>query len=130
MCDTIQQVVDFRKQLHQSFPFRSDATMDLIDTLAGNNSAQSAVELSLGSLFPRHFARPLAARPVNHHPNPAPGNKPIIVGHNYSVLAHLPEKQERTSPPWIIPLLIQRVPTDITPTDIGASQVEDLLPHN
>ena len=188
MCDaTIQQVVDFRRQLHQSFPFRSDAIMDLIDALAGNNSAQSAVELSLGSLFPRQysslhdavdnffvpssphksqeerighqlnrmrimathcpkpiqqnyylfgldttgqprpFARTLADRTVNHHPNPAPGNKPIAIGHNYSVLAHLPEKQERSSHPWIIPLLIRRVPSDIKATDIGASQVEDLI---
>lgn len=187
MCDAIQQLVDFRKKLHCSFPLRSDATTDLIDALAGNSSAKSPVELSLSSLFPRQysslhdaidnffvpsspekaqeeriehqqvrmrivaeycpkpvqrsyylfgldttgqprpFARTLADRAIHHHPNPAPGNKPIMVGHNYSVLAQLPEKQDRTSPPWIIPLLIRRVPTDKKATEVGATQVADLL---
>jgi hypothetical protein len=187
MCDALQQLVDFREKLHCSFPLRSDATMDLIDTLAGNSSAQSPVELSLSSLFsrqysslhdavdnffvpsspqkaqeernahqqvrmriiaeycpkpvqrnyylfgidatgqPRPFARTLADRAIHHHPNPAPGNKPIMVGHTYSVLAHLPEKQDRTSPPWIIPLLIRRVPTDKKATEVGATQLADLL---
>ena len=187
MCDDIQQLMDFRKKLHCSFPLRSDATMDLIDALAANSSARSPVELSLSSLFPRQysslhdaldnffvpsspqktqeeriahqkvrmhiiaeycpkpvhhnyylfgidttgqprpFARTLADRAIQHHPNPAPGNKPIVVGHNYSILAQLPEKQDRNSPPYIIPLLIRRVPTDMKATEVGAAQVADLL---
>ena len=59
--------------------------------------------------------------------HPAPGNKPIIVGHNYSVLAGLPEKDDKTSPSWVIPLLIRRVPTNKKATDVGAVQLEDLL---
>ena len=39
------------------------------------------------------------------------GNKPITVGHSFSVVAALPEKTEKNSPPWVIPLLIRRVPT-------------------
>jgi hypothetical protein len=171
MCDTIQQVVEFRENLHRTFAYRSDAIMDLIDAIAGNSSAKSAVELSLSSLFlrqysslhdavdnflvpgspekakeerhaqqqirmrllanqvpapvgrnfylfgldttgqPRLYAKTLADRGIQYHPNPAPGNKPIVVGHSYSLLAALPEKKERTSPPWVIPLLIQRVST-------------------
>jgi len=44
---------------------------------------------------PRPFAATLRDRGVVYHPNPAPGNKPIVVGHTYSVAAALPER----SPP-------------------------------
>ncbi|MDM8548327.1 hypothetical protein QUF61_17695 [Candidatus Venteria ishoeyi] len=38
----------------------------------------------------RPYARTLSDHGVTYHPNPAPGNKPIGVGHSYSVLALLP----------------------------------------
>jgi hypothetical protein len=187
MCETIQQMVEFRENLHRTFAYRSDALMDLIDATGGNSSAKSVVELSLSSLFPRQhsslhdavdnflvpsspekakeerhtqqqirmrlianqlpdpvqrnfylfgldttgqprpFAKSLADRGIQYHPNPAPGNKPIVVGHSYSVLAALPEKKDRTSPPWVIPLLIQRVSTNEKATNVGAAQVKNLL---
>jgi hypothetical protein len=40
---------------------------------------------------PRPFAATLRDRGVVYQPNPAPGNKPIVVGHSYSVVASLPE---------------------------------------
>ncbi len=40
---------------------------------------------------PRPFAATLPDRWVVYRPNPAPGNKPIVVGHTYSVAALLPE---------------------------------------
>jgi hypothetical protein len=76
---------------------------------------------------PRPFAKTLTDRGIQYHPNPAPGNKPIVIGHSYSVLAALPEKKGRTSPPWVIPLLIQRVSTDEKATNVGAAQVKDVL---
>ena len=76
---------------------------------------------------PRPFARTLADRAIHHHSDPAPGNKPIMVGHNYSVLAQLPEKEDRTSTPWIIPLLIRRVPTDMKAIEVGVTQLADIL---
>ena len=187
MNETVTQLVDFRENIHQSIPYRSDATMELIDAIAGNTSAQSPVALSLNSLFhrqysslhdavdnffvpgssdkseferreqqlqrmriaagyypeptrhnfyqfgldtttqPRPFAHTLKDRGIHYYPNPAPGNKPIIVGHSYSVLAGLPEKENKTSPPWVIPLLIRRVPTDKKATEVGAAQLDDLL---
>ena len=187
MCDAVQRLVEFRETLYKTFSYRADATMDLIDAMAGNSSAASPVELSLSSLFPRQysslhdavdnffipsnavkvqedrqehqrirmrivaeqlpvptgrnfylfgldttgqprpFAKTVADRGIHYHPNPAPGNKPIIAGHSYSVLAALPEKTQRNSPPWILPLLIQRVPTDKKAIDIGAGQVADVL---
>ena len=187
MNQAVTRLVDFRKNIHQSIPYRSDATMELIDTIAGNTSARSPAELSLGSLFhrqysslydavdnffvpgdsdqsgveryeqqqkrmhivagyypeptkrnfyqfgldattqPRPFAHTLNDRGIHYYPNPAPGNNPIIVGHNYSVLAGLPEKEDKTSPPWVIPLSLRRVPTDKKATDVGAAQLEDIL---
>ena len=187
MNQAITRLVNFRENIHQSFPYRSDATMELIDAIAGNTSAQSPVALSLNSLFhrqysslhdavdnffvpgssdkseferheqqlqrmrivakycpepiqrnfylfgldtttqPRPFADTLKDRGIHYYPNPAPGNKPIIVGHNYSVLAGLPEKEDKTSSPWVIPLSIRRVPTDKKATDIGAAQLDDIL---
>ena len=38
---------------------------------------------------PRPYAHKLADRTVTHAPNPAPGNKPICVGHQYSVVTLL-----------------------------------------
>jgi hypothetical protein len=181
------QLSEFREELHEFFPYRADAIMDLIDALACNGSAKSPVELSLNSQFqrqygsiykaidkffissdpqkgelehgehqqmlmrivskqcpepvqrnfrlfgldatgqPRPFAHTLMDRGIHYHPNPAPGNKPVMVGHSYSVLTALPEKKGRTSPPWVIPLLIRRVPTDKKATEVGSAQIADLL---
>jgi hypothetical protein len=182
-----QSLVDFRTNIHSSFPYRSDATMDLIDAIASNISAKSPVELSLNPLFhrqyaslhdavdnflvpmnldmeeeeriehqqnrmrivfghcpkptkrsfsllaidttggPRPFADTLMDRGIHYHPNPAPGNRPITVGHSFSVVATLPEKNEKNSPPWVVPLLIRRVPTDKKAIDVGADQVAEIL---
>lgn len=76
---------------------------------------------------PRPFADTLMDRGIHYHPNPAPGNRPITVGHSFSVVAALPEKNEKSSPPWVMPLLIRRVPTDKKAIDIGAEQVAEIL---
>ncbi len=184
---TVEAMVDFRKELHASFPFRADATMDLIDGLSTNTSVHSPVELSLNPHFsrkhsslhdaldnflvptdpektkqeryenqqdrmriiaaccpepvrrtfylfaadstvnPRPFANTLEDRGIIYSPNPAPGNKPIAVGHEYSVLAALPEKTEPNSPPWILPFPPRRVSIDQTTRSVGATQLKELL---
>jgi len=48
--------VEFRNKLYESLDKRADATMDLIDSLSGNQSAASPVQLSLNSLFRRQYA--------------------------------------------------------------------------
>lgn len=76
---------------------------------------------------PRPFADTLKDRGIQYHPNPSPGNSPITVGHSFSVVAVLPEKNDKKSPPWVIPLLIGRVPTDKKAIDIGAEQIASIL---
>jgi hypothetical protein len=76
---------------------------------------------------PRPFANTLKDRGIQYYPNPAPGNKPITVGHSYSVLAALPEKMDQGLAPWIIPILIRRIPTDRKATEVGAVQLNSIM---
>lgn len=76
---------------------------------------------------PRQFARTLEDRGFVYQANPISGNKPVTIGHSYSVLAAMPEKDGNHAPPWVIPLSFRRVPTEEKATDVGASQVKDLL---
>lgn len=75
----------------------------------------------------RPFARCLADRSFVYQPNPLGSNKPITIGHAYSVLAALPEKATPTAPPWVVPLLIQRVDSAHTATQIAVAQTQLLL---
>ena len=74
----------------------------------------------------RPFATRLADRGVVYHPNPAPGNQPIGIGHRYSVLALLPEREVGEAP-WVVPLSCERVPTNTTDRDVAVGQVAGLL---
>ena len=75
---------------------------------------------------PRNFSKTLEDRHVVYHPNPAPGNKPITVGHHFSTVAILPEKDTK-SPPWAIPIRIERIPSGEKGTDIAVWQTAELL---
>ncbi|MGN7614445.1 transposase, partial [Magnetococcales bacterium HHB-1] len=75
---------------------------------------------------PRRFARTLPDRHITYSPNAAPGNKPIVVGHQYSTLAVLPERGKK-DPPWAIPLHIERVPSHLTGNDLAIWQIEELM---
>jgi hypothetical protein len=76
----------------------------------------------------RPFATKLADRGVVYHPNPAPGNQPIGIGHRYSVLALLPER-EAGDAPWVVPLSCERVPTSTTEREVAVGQMAGLLSH-
>ena len=76
---------------------------------------------------PRPYANTLGDRGIHYHPNPAPGNNPVAVGHAFSVVVGLPEKKEKNSPPWVIPLLIRRVSTDKKAIDVGAEQLSQIM---
>ncbi len=51
-----QEFKQFREKLYQSFNYRRDTVMDLVDAIAANTTARSPVELSLSSLFRRDGA--------------------------------------------------------------------------
>jgi hypothetical protein len=75
---------------------------------------------------PRQFAKTLQDRSFAYQPNPIVGNKPITIGHSYSVLVAMPEKDKTNAPPWVIPLSSCRVPTENKATETGAAQVKAL----
>ncbi len=76
----------------------------------------------------RPFAETLMDRGVVYYPNPAPGNKPIGVGHRYSVLALLPERGPREAP-WVVPLRCERVPTAKKAREVAVAPMVGVLTH-
>lgn len=75
----------------------------------------------------RPFARTLSDRTFVYKPNPVKGVKPITIGHQYSIVALLPEKASPDAPPWVIPLLVNRVPSTETKREAGQKQIARLL---
>lgn len=75
----------------------------------------------------RIFSKTLADRGVVHAPNPILGNKPITVGHQYSLAVYFPEKLQDNAPPWVIPLSSERVSTQQKSTLLGMKQIADCI---
>lgn len=74
----------------------------------------------------RLHARTLEDRGMVYQPTAIKGNKPITIGHSYSMLAGLPERQDGDAR-WTIPIDISRVPSDSTSATVGQAQVKALL---
>ena len=71
----------------------------------------------------RPYARTLSDRGYVYRPNPVKGVKPITIGHQYSVVVLFPEKHAPDDPPWVIPLLVNRVSTAETKRAAGLAQI-------
>ena len=97
----------WRNKLYNSLASRRETVMELIDSLSSNLQASSVVELSLNPLFQR--------------------NKPISVGHSYSVLAALPERERTENVPWAVPILGDRIPSESKAIEMGNKQVKNLF---
>ena len=75
---------------------------------------------------PRLFTRTMAGRSFVYQPNPVKGNKPVTIGHQFSTVALLPEK-ESTLNPWVVPLATRRVAVLNDKELVGAAQMDRLL---
>jgi hypothetical protein len=75
----------------------------------------------------RPFARTLRDRTFVYQPNQVKGVKPVTIGHQYSILAMLPEKSSPGEPLWVIPLLVNRVTSVETKREAGLAQIHRLL---
>jgi len=187
----INQIIDrfqaFRNRLFQFFQYRADATMDLIDAVAGENAANSIVKISLSQLFrrtyssitdvldnlfrlrpdnapsfetfqeqalkvtqilaagcappttenfslfaldctanPRLHANKTSDRMIVHSPTHVPGQKPITVGHMYSVLVHLPDDPVDKALHWVVPLSVRRVRSSESGSNVGLMQLREI----
>lgn len=52
----IEDFRNFRNHLFGLFKYRADSTFDLIDAIAGQNTKESSVKLSLSNLFRRSYS--------------------------------------------------------------------------
>jgi hypothetical protein len=80
-----------------------------------------------GVSVPRPYAQTLEDRTMVHQPTPVKGNKPVTIGHRYSVAAFLPEKEGADAPPWVVPLMVRRVTSEEKAPGVGAEQLTALL---
>jgi hypothetical protein len=76
---------------------------------------------------PRPYAQTLAERGFVYQPTVIWGNKPVTIGHQYSTVALLPEKDSEHPVPWVVPLACQRVKPDESKTRVGVEQIRELL---
>jgi hypothetical protein len=72
---------------------------------------------------PRPWAKKLDGRCIVHAPNPAPGNKPICVGRQYSVLAIAPMSQEARLKHWLLPIKVDLVDIEEKGHEVGMKQL-------
>lgn len=78
--------------------------------------------------IPRPFARTLADRTYVYQPNAVvKGNKPVTIGHQYSVQVFFPEKVNANDPPWVVPTMVHRVRSEEKATTVGAEQIRALM---
>jgi len=75
----------------------------------------------------RPYAETLPDRGFVYQPNMIKGNKPIAIGHQYSFVAALPERDKVKIGPWVIPLAMQRVASRANKELVGAQQVRAIL---
>jgi hypothetical protein len=114
----ITQLKLFRQQLYQSFHYRADALMDLIDALSSNRTARSVVELSLNALFRReygsvhdaiaHFFQ--ASDPEKANEERWERERSLI----WLVSSVLPEPQQRKF--WLVGIDVTPLPRPFAPT--------------
>lgn len=77
--------------------------------------------------YPRPYSATLADKTFIHYPNPIKGNKPISIGHSYSVVCALPEKIETGNVPWAVPLSGERISVEEKFTDMGNNQLKKIF---
>lgn len=75
----------------------------------------------------RASAKTLSDRHITHFPNPAPGNKPICVGHEYSTLAMIPDETALREKHWLLPLSTERVKSHEKGHEVGMRQIESFV---
>ena len=76
---------------------------------------------------PRPYADTLKDRGFVNQPNTIKGNKPIAIGHQYSFVALLPERDIEKVGNWVLPLAMKRVGSQENKEIVGAQQVAAIL---
>lgn len=77
--------------------------------------------------LPRLYAQTLRDRSYVYQPAAIQSNKPVTIGHCYSEVVFLPEREVQQGHPWVVPLSSQRVSSAVDKELEGAIQVNALL---
>jgi hypothetical protein len=75
----------------------------------------------------RLYAKCLADRQTVHRSTPVSGQVPISVGHNYSILAAMPEVEAEDWPRWAIPVSVERVSSHSNAIEVAQGQVGQVM---
>jgi hypothetical protein len=75
----------------------------------------------------RLHAKTLDDRSIVHKANPAPGNKPICAGHEYSTVVYVPPSSSESRKRWVVPLSTERVSSEQKGHEVGMNQVASLV---
>lgn len=75
---------------------------------------------------PRIYSEKVRDRTMVHAPNHVPGQKPITVGHEYSVLVHIPDYPIDRELHWVIPLSVKRVGSNESGPQVGLAQLKEV----
>ncbi len=76
---------------------------------------------------PRKHAPTQKDRGFVYAPSVISGNKPITIGHQYSVVTFMPEKENSDAPPWVVPISCHRVTTAEKGTAVGMQQLSQCI---
>lgn len=76
---------------------------------------------------PRKHAPTQRDRGFVYAPNTISSNKPVTIGHQYSVLTFMPEKENSDTPPWVVPISCHRVATNEKGTAVGMQQLSQCI---
>ncbi len=76
---------------------------------------------------PRIFSPTLEDRSYVYSPNAVCGNKPVTIGHKYSIAAYLSEKSSTDTPPWLVPVACARVNTTQNAEVLGMEQISTAI---
>lgn len=97
------------------------------DTMS--NSDERVIIIADTTPQSRHSAHCVADRHVVYSPNPAPGNKPITVGHEYSTISLLPNDVATQDKHWLVPLDTKRVKSSEKGNEVGMQQISSCITH-
>ena len=121
------------KAIQEFLPKRNSENYDQInkDLLTTVSQTIPQAESRCFNLFgidatpaPRPFSHTLKDKTYIYQPNALKGNKPINIGHSYSVVAALPEKNVTENSSWVVPLSGERIPSGSKAIKVGNQQVE------
>lgn len=76
---------------------------------------------------PRCYGDKLKDREYVYQPTPVPSQRPLAVGHCFSLVTALPEKSEELGSTWSVPVSMERVTSFESKTAVAQRQIENLL---